>query len=75
MTYYDDYHPLQTVLYNQPAYSIFQLNSPLVYLKSTYTHDIKVAVPALTPVVLKLSVDILESVAELTRKLNDNFEV
>lgn len=75
MTYYDDYHPNNYYLYNQPPYSYFVLYSSLVQLTTTYASDIRVKVPTDSQSIVKMGITITESVASLTRKLTNVFEI
>lgn len=75
MTYYNWYHPNNYFLYNQPPYSYFVLYSSMVTLSSTYQSDIRTQIPNDSQSIVKIGILITDTVPELTRKLNDVFEI
>ena len=76
MTYYDEYHPIKQINYNQPSYTYFtRVDPPPVFLANSYLSDIRSTIPTDTPSIAVLKVNILESVADLTTKLDDVFEI
>jgi hypothetical protein len=75
MTYYNWYHPNNYFLYNQPPYSYFVLYSSMVMLTTTYQSDIRTQIPTDSQSIVKMNIQITDTVSELTRKLNDIFEI
>lgn len=75
MTYYDRYHPVKNFFYNQPPYSYFVIYPSLVKLDTTYLTDIRTKIPTDSQSIVKFGITITETVAELTRKLNNLFEI
>lgn len=75
MTYYNAYHPNNYYLYNQPPYSYFVLYSSLVQLMLGYQSDIRTQIPTDSQSIVKMRIQITDTVPELTRKLNNVFEI
>lgn len=73
MTYYGGYHPNNYYLYSQPPYSYFVLYSSMVSLTATYQSDIRTQIPTDSQSIVKMRILITDTVAELTRKLNNVF--
>lgn len=75
ITYYNGFHPKSIISYNQPPYSYFVLYTSKVILSAVYTNDIAVDIPINTPCVVHMTVTITDTNADLTRKLDNVFEI
>lgn len=75
MTFYDGYHPNNDFTFNQPPFSFFTPLPSLVGMSNVYVSDIRNTIPTNTPCIVKMGVNIQQSVAMLTTNKDNLFEI